>query len=165
MNPPFEQPTIHIARAADAAAMAAMSRDLIEHGLVWKYTASRIAELISDPQTVALVARLGAGPGSLPHGMAIMRFADEQAHLVLLCVQARQQRRGLGRQLLDWLLKSARVAGMAELHLELRADNAPALGFYRGFGFTETRRVPDYYDRGVDAQCMVLTLRWPVAQG
>lgn len=159
-----EDTTIRLARAADAAAMAALSRDLIERGLVWKYTASRVAELIRDPHAVALVAHRPTGAETAAEGMAVMRFEDEHAHLMLLCVAAQHQRRGLGGLLLHWLLKSARVAGLAAVHLELRADNAQALRFYDRLGFKETQRVPDYYERGIDARRMMLALRRPVAQ-
>ena len=166
MNDASTESTIRLARAADAAPMAALSRDLIETGLGWKYTPNRIAELIHDRQTVALVTCAGSGEPSplVLRGLAVMHFDDEQAHLMLLCVGQEHQRRGLGRQLLDWLLKSARVAGIAAVQLELRADNASALDFYRRFGFIETQRVPDYYDRGIDARRMRLALRRPIAQ-
>lgn len=162
MNPPTEPPSIRTAQLPDAEAMAAMSHALIERGLPWKYTGARIADLIRDPQTVALVSHPVDAPGSPIEGMAIMHFGDEQAHLVLLCVLAHRQRCGLGSDLLGWLLQSARVAGIAEVHLELRADNAQAHSFYNRLGFNETQRVADYYGPGVDARRMVLALRRPV---
>ena len=88
-----------------------------------------------------------------------MQFADEHAHLVLLCVRPAQQRRGIGRRLHEWLVASARVAGIASIRLELRADNAAALAFYQGLGFAETQWVPDYYDGRVAARRMSLPLR------
>ena len=36
--------------------MAQMSRDLIETGLGWTYDAAKIARLIANPDTLALVA-------------------------------------------------------------------------------------------------------------
>ncbi len=60
-----------------------------------------------------------------------MQFGDLHAHLALLCVPPAQQQRGIGRRLIEWLVESARVAGIASIRLELRADNAAALYFYR----------------------------------
>ena len=50
--------------------------------------------------------------------------------------------------MLAWLLESARVAGIASIHLELRATNEAARRFYRAMGFYETVLVPGYYRSG-----------------
>ena len=147
--------TLRPARAADAQAMAAMSRDLIEAGLAWRYTPARMAVLIADPEVVALVAC--DGPRLL--GLAVMQFGDVHAHLALLCVQPHWQRQGVGLRLHDWLLLSAQVAGIAAIRLELRADNAAAHAFYSRLGFIETQLVPGYYDGLVTARRMTLGLR------
>jgi len=134
--------------------MAQMSRELIEVGLSWRYTPGRMTALINDPEAVALVAC----DESHIQGFAVMQFGDVHAHLVLLCVRPTQQLRGIGRRLNDWLVESARVAGIASIRLELRADNAKALSFYRRLGFTETRLVPGYYDGLIAARRMALLL-------
>lgn len=134
--------------------MAEMSRELIEAGLGWRYTPPRMAALIGDPETVALVAC----DGPCIHGFAVMHFGDVHAHLTLLCVKPEQQRRGIGRRLNEWLILSARVAGIVSIRLELRADNAAALSFYRGLGFSEMQCVPGYYDGQVAARRMKLLL-------
>jgi [ribosomal protein S18]-alanine N-acetyltransferase len=142
------------ARVHEARAMAEMSRELIEAGLAWRYTPSRMAALISDPETMALVAC----DGPSIQGFAVMHFGDVDAHLALLCVQPMQRQRGIGRRLHEWLIESARVAGIASIGLELRADNAAALSFYRRLGFAETQLVPGYYDGQVAARRMTLML-------
>jgi ribosomal protein S18 acetylase RimI-like enzyme len=138
------------ARLSEAPAMAGMSRTLVEAGLGWRYTPPRMAALIDDPDTVTLVACESAQL----HGMAVMHFGETQAHLVLLCVAAAQQRLGIGRRLVDWLLASAQVAGIHSVGLELRADNPAALAFYHRLGFSETRLVPGYYDGRIAARRM-----------
>ncbi|MFO1340024.1 MAG: GNAT family N-acetyltransferase [Burkholderiaceae bacterium] len=145
------------ATRADARAMAEMSRDLIEAGLPWRYTPPRMAALVRDRDTMALVASEG---GHL-HGMAVMHFGDEDAHLVLLCVQPAQRHRGIGRGLLQWLLESARVAGIARIGVELRADNASALAFYQRLGFAQTAWLPHYYDGRLPGRRMRLKLAAP----
>jgi ribosomal-protein-alanine N-acetyltransferase len=142
------------ARALEARAVALMSRDLGEPGLDWRYTPARMAALLADPETSTVVACAG----DRPHGFAVMQFGDDRAHLALLAVQPTRQRRGVGRALVDWLLASARVAGIAAVELELRADNAGALAFYRRLGFDETGVEPAYYDGIVAARRMRLAL-------
>jgi ribosomal-protein-alanine N-acetyltransferase len=152
---PPDAVTVRLARAADARAMAAMSREWIEAGLSWRYGPERMGALIADRDTVALAACDAAGL----QGFAIMEFGDTHAHLVLLCVRPGQRRRGIGRRLMDWLTESARVAGIVSLHLELRADNEPARTFYRTLGFSQTLLIPGYYDGRLPALRMVRVLR------
>jgi ribosomal protein S18 acetylase RimI-like enzyme len=144
--------TIRPAEPRDAQAIATMSRDFIESGLGWKYDAGRVLRAMRDRETLAVVACEGAkgapaGKGTVA-GFAIMEFGDERAHLVLLAVRPSHRRLGIGQRLLDWLLESARVAGMASIHLELRAGNDAARRFYRAMGFYETVLVPGYYRSG-----------------
>src|SRR5207248_5203469 len=141
--------TIRLAEPRDAQAIALMSRDFIESGLGWKYDAARVLRAIRDRETLAVVACEGnKGSKGAIHGFAIMEFGDERAHLVLLAVRPSHRRLGIGQRLLEWLLESARVAGMASVHLELRANNDAARRFYRAMNFYETVLVPGYYRSG-----------------
>jgi [ribosomal protein S18]-alanine N-acetyltransferase len=145
--------TIRLAEPRDAQAIATMSRDFIESGLGWKYDATRVLRAMRDRETLAVVACEGAkgAPASgrsAVAGFAIMELGDERAHLVLLAVRPSHRRLGIGQRMLDWLLDSARVAGMASIHLELRAGNDAARRFYRAMGFYETVLVPGYYRSG-----------------
>jgi ribosomal-protein-alanine N-acetyltransferase len=143
--------TIRLAEPRDAQAIALMSRDFIESGLGWKYDAPRVLRAIRDRDTLAVVACEGnksaAARGAIT-GFAILEFGEERAHLVLLAVRPSHRRLGIGRRLFEWLLDSARVAGMASIHLELRAANDAARRFYRAMGFYETVLVPGYYRSG-----------------
>jgi ribosomal-protein-alanine N-acetyltransferase len=96
-----------------------------------------------------------------PVGFAIMEFGDDRAHLVLLAVQPRHRRHGIGRRLVDWLLESARTAGIESVHLELRANNEAAQRFYRALGFSETVLLPRYYNGREAAMRMIRVLRSP----
>ena len=153
---------IRPAEPRDAQAISAMSRDFIESGLGWKYDAARVLRAMRDKETMAVVACEGGkgqtkgAPGGAVAGsvatsvagFAIMEFGDERAHIVLLAVRPSHRRLGIGQRMLDWLLESARVAGMASIHLELRASNDAARRFYRAMGFYETVLVPGYYRSG-----------------
>jgi ribosomal-protein-alanine N-acetyltransferase len=134
-----------------------MSRDLIEAGLGWQYRSERIRQLIDDSETVTLVAR----DGERMIGFAVMTFGEERAHLVLLAVRPACQRRGIARRLVQWLLQSATAAGIASIHVELRAQNEAAYAFYRALGFTETLRLPGYYKGRETAIRMMRMLRLP----
>jgi [ribosomal protein S18]-alanine N-acetyltransferase len=147
--------TLRLARSRDAATLAQMSRDLIEAGLSWRYRPEAVARLIADRETIAIVAC----EESRVAGFAVLQLGDERGHLVLLAVNPAYRRRGIGRRMLDWLLASARTAGIASVHLELRAGNAVARAFYRSMGFSETLLVPGYYSRREAALRMIRVLR------
>jgi ribosomal-protein-alanine N-acetyltransferase len=140
-------PTIRFATPADAQAIAALSRDAIEHGLRWRYTPTRILAAMRSRTTNVAVAHAHGGL----HAFAIMDYADTTAHLVLLGVQATQRRHGLGRQLLEWLEDAARVAGIERIDVECRADNPGAIAFYRAQGYRVRDVVARYYDERIDA--------------
>jgi ribosomal-protein-alanine N-acetyltransferase len=147
--------TVRLAAQRDAQAIALMSRDLVESGLGWKYDAARVMKAMRDPETLTPVA---CDRGRIA-GFAIMEFGEERAHLVLLAVRPTHRRAGIGRRLVDWLLESARAAGIASVHLELRAGNEAARGFYRAMGFDETIVVPGYYRGREAALRMIRVLR------
>jgi ribosomal-protein-alanine N-acetyltransferase len=144
-----------LATIKDAAQMANMSRDLVEAGLGWSWTAGRIKQQIRCPSTVALVARRSRSIG----GFAIMHFLKHEAHLNLLAVCPSCQRTGIGRRLVQWLEKSAGVAGIGHIHLEVRAKNCTAQAFYRALGYEEVKLIPRYYNGRETAIRMVHNLR------
>ena len=148
--------TLQFACRSDAPAIAAMSRDLIEAGLGWQYQAQRICGLIDDPEAVTLVAR----DRDRLTGFAIMSFGSERAHLVLLAVRQACRRRGIAQRMTQWLIESAATAGIASIHVELRAHNRAAYAFYRSLGFSETLRLPGYY-RGREAAIRMLRILRP----
>lgn len=148
-----------LAAEADALGIARMSRDLIETGLGWSWTATRVLRSIRDTETVVLVAR----QGRLIIGFAIMDFGEESAHLALLAVDPAHRRRGVGRRLFEWLKLSAQTAGIAVVKLELRAGNMEAQHFYRDLGFEEVGWTVGYYRRRETALRMALRLRDPSA--
>ena len=74
--------TLGLARAADAREIAEMSRDLIENGLTWSWTPTRVQHFISGAESSVVVARRERQVAAF----AIMHFGDEVAHLNLLAV-------------------------------------------------------------------------------
>lgn len=127
-----------------------MSRFLVEHGLPWSWTESRVLRYIRHAECAVLVAR----DRRRIAGFGIMEFLDEHAHLALLAVRPGYRNHGIGRQLLEWLESSARTAGIFLVRLELRADNDTARQFYEKLGYRETGRRKRYYAGREDALVM-----------
>jgi [ribosomal protein S18]-alanine N-acetyltransferase len=138
--------SLRLARPAEAAAIANLSRDLIEYGLQWRWTSERVSASIRAPNVNVLVARVHENIA----GFAIMRYGDDDAHLDLLAVAPPYRRAGVGRQLLQWLEKCAVVAGIFSVGLEVRADNEGAQLFYKRMGYRPLAHLPGYY-QGIEA--------------
>jgi ribosomal-protein-alanine N-acetyltransferase len=148
---------IGLALPADAAAIAALSRDSIEVGLPWRWTAARVARAIRDRETNVVVVRRG---GSLA-AFGIMSYRGDEAHLLLLAVRRDCRRSGIGSAVLAWLEGVARVAGIQRIVLEARRDNAAARSFYGVHGYHERFIVPALYSGVVDGVGLVKWLRSP----
>ena len=139
----------------DAAAIASLSRRIIEAGLPPAWPADRVLCHIKRTDSVVVTARVH---GALA-GFAIMQFGDDHAHLNLLAVETTHQRRGLGRQLMNWLHESALVAGTFDVGLELRANNVGARRFYESLSYRAGHLMRGYYQGIEDALRMTRDLR------
>lgn len=136
-----ETDLITLAADSDAADIAAMSRDLVEPGLTWAWTPSRVRHFIASRDTTVILTRRSQRVAAF----ALMHFGEDSAHLTLLAVAGGHRRQGLGRRLIEWLSESATTAGIFRIDLELRASNAGAQAFYRRLGFEELGVEPGYY--------------------
>jgi len=145
-----------LAQRPDALPIARMSRDLIERGLGWSWTPLRVARSIAAADTNVIVA---AGSVGTPVGFGIMKYAEDEAHLLLLAVEPMHARRGLGSAIVAWLEESARVAGVGPVYVEARATNAGARAFYRRLGYGEIQRLPGYYG-GMEASVRMAKDLW-----
>lgn len=84
-------------------------------------------------------------------GYAGLDHGGETSDVMTIAVHPRGRGRGHGRELLAELLRRARDAGAERVLLEVRADNAAAVGLYERAGFTPVRTRRRYYRDGTDA--------------
>ncbi|MEJ7688437.1 MAG: GNAT family N-acetyltransferase [Variovorax sp.] len=145
---------ITLAQGADALAISQLSRDAVEYGLSWRWTRERVLRNMRNASTNAVVARRGDDL----LGFAIMKYGDDEAHIVLFAVQPGQRRSGLGSALLSWLEATAGVAGIRTIRLEARSGNLAARSFYGRHGFAEEGFAAGYYEGVEDAVRMVKVL-------
>lgn len=145
---------LRAAHHSEAAAIATMSRLQVEYGLNWRWTPARIKRSIHDPETMVLVASVGG----VLEGFAIMKFHDDDAHLMLLAVQPKVRQSGIGRSMVDWLEKSCRTAGIQRIRLEVRASNQPARRFYEKLGYCFVSQIGGYYEKREAAVVMAKSM-------
>jgi ribosomal-protein-alanine N-acetyltransferase len=146
---------IRLALPRDAAGIAAMSRDLIEQGLGWSWTQQRVGRSMRDKNTNVAVA---CDADQLV-GFGIMKYKDEEGHLMLLAVRDSHQRLGIGTALMAWFERTALVAGIGVIYLEARLANTDARKFYSRLGYKEIKTVRGYY-RGVEAAVQLAKDLW-----
>lgn len=102
---------------------------------------------LAQPTRTYLVAVEGAEVV----GYAGMFVMPPDADVQTVAVRADHQGRGIARQLLVALLSDVEGRGATHTLLEVRADNAGALGLYASLGFVRISERRRYYPDGGDA--------------
>ena len=135
---------VRFAEIGEAETIAKLSRDTIEVGLPWRWQPIEIERFIESSRHNVIVAH----EAGFLVGFAVMGYGDEDAYLALLAVLPSHRRHGVARKLLAWLLKTADVAGIKTVSVELREDNLAARDLYLGAGFADhSRKTGGYYGR------------------
>lgn len=139
--------SIRRAKRADSRAISRISRTEIEYGLPPRWNPLHVEQTLRRSDTNAYICLCN----EQLTGFTIARFAQKHMHLLLHAVTPAMRCRGLGRQLLQWQIDAALVAGLVEARLEVRADNTVAQAFYRKLGFEAYQLIPKYYFNREDA--------------
>jgi len=77
-------------------------------------------------------------------GFSLFRTVSDESELLLIGVLPEEQRRGIGRLLLDDFVDRAREDQVRRVHLEVR-DGNPAISMYKAAGFSPVGRRRNYY--------------------
>ena len=78
-------------------------------------------------------------------GYALLMMILDEAHLLNLSIAKHQQKQGLGRYLLEHMLKIAKNHQATNLFLEVRPSNVAAIALYENMGFSEIAVRRGYY--------------------
>jgi len=142
-------------QAVDVSAVAALAAGLSE-APAWPVEVYRAAlDPAATVRRVALVARLN---GVLV-GFAVASIIAPEAELESIAVATCAQRLRVGRRLLAELCSKSGQLGVGEFHLEVRASNQSAIGFYRATGWRQVGERKRYYaDPVEDALLFSLSL-------
>lgn len=104
---------------------------------------------LGRPQGICLVAE---EQGEIV-GYAVAWGADE-LHIANFAVAPAARRRGIGRAMMNEVLRFGATAGARTAYLEVRVSNAAARQFYAAHGFVPTFVRKGYYENGEDALIM-----------
>ncbi len=89
-------------------------------------------------------------------GYALMMMVMDEAHLLNLSIAKAHQKKGLGRYLLEHMLKIAKNHKAANMFLEVRPSNISAIALYENIGFCEMAVRRGYYPAKVGREDAVL---------
>jgi len=78
-------------------------------------------------------------------GYGLVMLAAGEAHLLNVGVAKEWQRQGMGRKLMQHLIKVAREYQAEFMFLEVRPSNIPAIRLYEDIGFNEMAIRKNYY--------------------
>ncbi len=146
---------IRLAKSSDAVCIAEMSRDIIEFGLGWSWTPSRVIKEMNDKSSNVIITL----EGNEVIGFAVMKYLDGEARLNLFGVHPNHRRKGVGTRMIKWLEKTALVNGNSVVYLEARISNQGAREFYKGLGYKEIQHIPSYY-KGREAAVRIARDLW-----
>jgi len=138
--------TIGRAEPDDWADLAAMHAEAFAIG----WGEDELARLAADPAVTALVARrANAFSSRHPTGFIMVRQAADEAELLTVVVHPRRRGGGIGRQLVEAMLRMLYADRVRTVFLEVADGNAAALALYRRLGFRQVGERRAYY-RGAD---------------
>ena len=79
-------------------------------------------------------------------GYIIFWIIEEMLELHHIAVSGRHKRKGIGKQLFYFMLKTGEQEKVEEIFLEVRTSNIEAITFYESFGFKLVGTRKDYYN-------------------
>jgi ribosomal protein S18 acetylase RimI-like enzyme len=152
--------TLRRARIDDVPRLVRLERDCFT-GCYQSHAWTRndfVAYLLTD-KTVVRVAVDARGLAGYVAGRVDVCGVHHLARVDSVAVYGRSRRRGVGRRLMVRFEIASALAGCRAVMLGVSETNEGGLRFFRGRGYRRTRRLPGYYDGGVDGVRMRLALR------
>ncbi len=114
-------------------------------------------ELERNPASEQWVIEAQAAGEAKIAAYAVCWLLGDELHIANLAVAPEFRRLGLGRRLLEHMLRRAAADGLRSATLEVRVGNQAAQALYTSFGFQEVARRRGYYrDNHEDALLMQL---------
>lgn len=91
-------------------------------------------------------------------GFVISVLRKKVAVIYTLDVRLQDRRRGVANKLIEWLEGELRERACQEIILQTHVNNTGAINLFSKHGYGATKRIRDYYSKGMDAFEMRKTL-------
>ena len=105
------------------------------------WSENSIASELNNPLSYWLVAEVKGRIAGYVGSQAVLDAAD----MMTFAVDPNYRQQGIGRALINALVKYLQQNNVIALLLEVRASNMPAISLYEKMGFTQVGRRPKYY--------------------
>ncbi|MEZ5810447.1 MAG: GNAT family N-acetyltransferase [Rhizobiaceae bacterium] len=106
---------------------------------------SEFAALLEQKTVFGFAARQEGRGSARPDGFVLARLAAGEAEILTIAVARPKRGRGLGRALMEAVLRHLHAERAEALFLEVGENNQPAIALYRRLGFREVARRAAYY--------------------
>ena len=145
--------TYRVATAFDLPVFVSLDKELFPYS---PWSASQYNEEFSAPTRHFVVA--------LDDAQSIIGYAGvfapgaAEADVLTVGVVPNHRGKGVARQLMELLTNWAHNQGSTAMMLEVKVDNAEAIGLYESLGYSKLNTRKDYFGPGLDALVMRLEL-------
>lgn len=123
--------------AADISSAAEIEKQCFVH----PWSEQSIESEMSRENSVFLMAF----DGENPIGYVGLSVVLDEGYMGNLAVTESYRRRGIGKALMNELIKECKSLDLAFITLEVRASNIPAVKLYQSLGFTQVGLRKNYY--------------------
>mgnify|MGYP000172679192 FL=1 len=145
--------TYREANAFDLPVFVSLDKELFPYS---PWSASQYREEFSSPTRYFVVA--------IDEQQSIVGYAgvfapgEAEADILTVGVVPEQRGKGIAKALMGLITDWAKVQGSTAMMLEVKVDNAEAIGLYESLGYSKLNIRKDYFGPGLDAQVMRLEL-------
>jgi ribosomal-protein-alanine N-acetyltransferase len=145
--------TYRVATAFDLPVFVSLDKELFPYS---PWSASQYKEEFSSPTRHFVVA--------VDDEQSIIGYAGvfapgaAEADVLTVGVLPNHRGKGVARQLMELLTNWAHNQGSTAMMLEVKVDNAEAIGLYESLGYSKLNTRKDYFGPGLDALVMRLEL-------
>src|SRR5262245_59566916 len=123
------------------------------------WTDGEFSDLIAQNTVFGFVAFETGKAKAGPVGFVLARLAAGEAEVLTIAVARAHRRQGLGRTLMDAVLRRLHAQRAEALFLEVDETNVAAIALYAGLGFHEVGKRPAYYQTAGQRKASALVMR------
>ena len=113
---------------------------------------------MTSPFQQVVIAEIHEGKERKPVGSATLYLYSKTLRIFSIAVLPEMQGKGIGKQLLEYIMVLARSKKAVRISLEVRQSDPMLIQFYTQAGFKITGELPEYYTKNEHGYRMVLTL-------
>ena len=145
--------TYRVANAFDLAVFVSLDKELFPYS---PWSASQYKEEFSSP-TRHFVVAVDEAQNIIGYA-GVFAPGGAEADVLTVGVIPSQRGKGIARQLMALITDWAKQQGSIAMMLEVKVDNAEAIGLYESLGYATLNTRKDYFGAGLDALVMRLEL-------